>query len=853
MAMFTFLRFLELFDLGMSQWVAQALLEINFLMVPMTVPLWIWILIEYHLERKTSFLDKRILPFLIHPVVLIVVTSTQMVSSGFVSQESATALIQPEERLGAYSQLRLIYGWSSMLLLIVVTSYVMLKKQQTSVWVFIQVVLYTSLPFIFFALYHHEVVNMRLAGPALVFYLYWINRQYRLLDVMPVALRGIIDQVDSGMLVTDIHSRLLYVNDYASKLFDLSPQRLQQHGSLVPEAIRANFDASIPKKQTAQIALEDKHNANEMRYLDSVLKPIFHPKSKRHLGATLSLYDVTERKNAEIKLQNFDRQKSEFFAGISHEFRTPLTLSLGNLQDVLNNADHISAHELKNTLGQVKNNNQRLLNLVNQLLELSKLNAGSLKIQPRLLPLAAWLPPLLANFESLANQQNIRIHLQFDQQTTHDPQIYFDADAFEKVIVNLISNALKSMPKGGDIYVRLNSVDDQHLQLSIRDTGCGIPADTLPKIFEMFYSHHSDNAAWPQGVGVGLSLVKKLLTQHGADIEVSSIEAKGTTFTVTLRRGFAHFSADITVDCQVNTEGNSSINTVNLAQLEDETGRSVIDNTKIDNTKALSGFEQKNPHNVSRKRVLLVEDNAEMRAYIRKHLAKDFDLLEAANGQDALALALQTMPDLVLSDVMMPKMNGYELCKRLKSTAETSHIPVLLLTAKSSQAEKIEGLELGADDYLGKPFDAKELILRMSNLIISRRVIKQLYQSDGLQQVIDNQELPKRETTFLDNLQKYVQENISNTDIKILDLAKTVNMSERSLSRKLKVLTGDTPKRMLLHIRLEHATKLLRLTSDSITQLSYRAGFSDASHFTRCFKARYSMTPTAYRKMQTTK
>lgn len=271
-------------------------------------------------------------------------------------------------------------------------------------------------------------------------------------------------------------------------------------------------------------------------------------------------------------------------------------------------------------------------------------------------------------------------------------------------------------------------------------------------------------------------------------------------------------------------------------------------NHEIDNATVLNDIQLDPSHELSERLVLLVDDNAEMRAYIRKHLAMNFRVIEAADGEQALALSLQSMPDLVLSDIMMPKMNGYDLCKQLKTNPQTSHIPVLLLTAKSSYTEKLEGLELGADDYLNKPFDVKELTLRMRNLIDSRRKIRNFYQTHGLQKVIAHSVLPKLETKFLDRLQKYVHDNIDRADLKISDLANTVHMSERSLHRKLKALTGDTPKKMLLTIRLEQASNLLRNSDESITSLSYRVGFSDASHFTRTFKLHFSMSPTQYRR-----
>lgn len=844
MVLFSCFRFLELFDLQVSRWVKQALLDFDFLMASLIYPLWIWMLVEYQEEKKVSIADKRILLFLIHPALQFLLVFFDILSNGFLSQESFTALVDPELRLGDYIAVRYVYAWTVLILLTGITPYLMIKKQQHSLWDMGKVVALTPLPFIAFALHKYGYLEFRLSVSFLTLYLFWVSRQYRLLDVMPMALRGIIDNVDSGILVSNVQSRLLYVNDYASKLLDLhlSPDVLKRQEQKIPGRLEQCFDFSSPKKQEAQLELEDEQKAGKKCYIDAILQPIFHPKSLKHLGATVSLHDVTERKNTELKLQSFDRQKSEFFAGISHEFRTPLTLSLGNLDDVLDEADHIEPDELKASLSLVKNNNQRLLKLVNQLLELSQQEAGSIQIHPVVLNLDTYLPPLIANFESQANKQNCRIHLHFSHEIAQQLTLYFDRDAFDKVILNLVSNALKSMPNGGDVYIQLDSVDDNCLKLSVRDTGCGIPIDALSKVFEMFYFHQSDHAAWPQGAGVGLSLVKQLLNQHSADIQVNSIEGQGTTFTLYLRKGYAHFPKEVLVQHQA-APFDSGKHVDSMIYFEKE-----MQNTAIDNSVVLAQFEQKNQPSVSEKLILLVEDNAEMRTYIRKHLAMNFRLLEAADGEEGLELALETLPDLVLSDVMMPKMNGYELCRQLKNNHQTSHIPVLLLTAKSSQSEKLEGLELGADDYLSKPFDIKELTLRMHNLITSRRTIQAFYQSNGLQKVLCHPDLPKRETSFLDTLQNYVQKNIGNADIKVSNLAEAVHMSERSLSRKLKALTGDTPKKMLLLIRLEYAKKLLGNTDESITQVGYQAGFADASHFTRNFKSHYSMTPTQYRK-----
>lgn len=822
----------------MGQWNRQLITDIDVTLLSFIIPLWVWVLLEYHYEKKISLTNKWLVLVLIHPSIQIILSIIDIYHNGFVSKESVTAIITFRERLGDYLPVRLVYSKSMLLMLTVVTPYLMIKKQQHSVLDLVKVVVLTLLPYGSFLLYDQGVLHIRLFEMFLAILIFWIIQQYRLLNVMPIALRGVVDKVDSGILVSNKKSKLLFVNDFASKLLDLNlpSAALKQRKHEIPETIKKHFDLSSSDKQEAQIELQGKCNGHY--YLDAVLRPIFHPKTKKQMGATISLHDVTKRKNTELQLQSFDRQKSEFFAGISHEFRTPLTLSLGNLDDVIAEADSIKPAELKSALAHVKNNNQRLLTLVNQLLELSRLEAGSMLIQPVLLSLDSYLPPLIANFESQASKQHCQIHLHFNHATAQQSSIYFDRNAFDKVILNLLSNALKSMPHGGDLTIELESITDEDLELRVKDTGCGIPADALDKVFEMFYSHQRDNPAWPQGAGVGLSLVKQLLSEHGADIMVDSMEGKGTTFTLRLRKGYAHFPQDVLIDHHRQLADSANRHTFEIVQPS---------KILIDNANVLAEHQREMQDQQSEKLVLLVEDNPEMRAYIRKHLAMHFRLIEAADGEEGLELALQSTPDLVLSDVMMPKMNGYELCQQLKSHQQTSHIPILLLTAKSSQTEKLEGLELGADDYLSKPFDVQELTLRMLNLIKSRQLIQELYQSKGLQKVICNPELPKRETTFLDTLQSYVEDNISNADIQVSHMADAVFMSERSLNRKLKALTGETPKKMLMVIRLEYAAKLLTNTDESITEVGYRSGFGDASHFTRSFKAQYKVTPSQYR------
>ena len=848
LALVCIIRFLDITKIPMPRWGAQFLDDFEFfVLMPFIIPLWIWMLLEYYKDQKVRPSHIVILLCLIQPSIVTTLALFDMFTNGFVSQASPTALIVPGERLGAYLQVRLIYGVVAISLIVLITPYLVRKHQQSPLFDLMLVILTIAVPFTFHILYRDGYMTLSLGAPALIFFILWGNRQYRLLDVMPVARKGIMDKIDSGILVGNVHSKLLYVNNYAQQLFnlDVSDSALQEREISIPAVFEEHLDFTLAEKQTALLQTSAHGKDNDVRYIAATLQPILSPKLRHHLGSTVSFHDITERKQAELALESYSRQKSEFFAGISHEFRTPLTLSLGNIDDTLNDLNTAKPEQLKAPLLQAKANNKRLLSLVNQLLELSRLDKGALAIKPVKLELSTYLPMLIANFESLAERQNIQLHFTISAKARQDSTLYFDSDALDKVVINLVSNALKSITdnQGGHVYIELDRNDEsEQLLLTIRDTGCGIPKDSIPKIFEMFYSHQMDNTRWPQGTGVGLSLVKQLLVLHDANISVSSVENEGTSFELTLQQGHAHFAEDIIIGQHSWAEPEATSSSTSF-DLEQETFNQAL---AADDASTLTEPEGNFTQGLS-KQVLLAEDNADMRRYIRKHLM-DYRLIEAADGEEALDLAKQTMPDLVLSDVMMPKMNGYDLCKSLKSDAQTSHIPVVLLTAKSDQSEKLEGLSLGADDYLSKPFDTNELRLRIKNLLASRDTIRAFYQANGLEKVIKHPELPKRETIFLEKLQNYVRENIDNVDIKISDMASAVFMSERSLSRKVKTLTGATPKQMLMTIRLEHAAQLLLSSESNITQLSYETGFSDPSHFTRSFKKHYEITPTEYRE-----
>jgi DNA-binding response OmpR family regulator len=400
---------------------------------------------------------------------------------------------------------------------------------------------------------------------------------------------------------------------------------------------------------------------------------------------------------------------------------------------------------------------------------------------------------------------------------------------------NLLTNALKSMNQGGKLSLLVEEQSNT-FTISIRDTGCGISEDVLPYIFEPFYHRENKQEHWQKGVGVGLSLVEQLLTLHNADIDVETIVGEGSCFTVSIKKGTEHFEG------MKNVVPNESSISQKLSN------SSVVSGLPAETTTESLLAEPEHGNKEGEYIILVVEDSAEMRRYIRFELSSEYCLIEATNGQEGIELAQQIVPDLVLSDVMMPVMDGLQLCSELKSNHLTSHIPVLLLTAKSSQSNRLEGLEKGADDYLTKPFDKNELNARIKSLIQSRIALKAAYQRH-INDTIDNHVvLPEIEVNLLDTLKKHIVEHISDPNITISDLSQSVYMSERTLNRKLKALTDETPNQLIISMRLNQAVKSLLSSDRTIAEISHELGFTSTSYFSRKFKQRFSQTPKEYRE-----
>ncbi|MBC6950024.1 response regulator [candidate division KSB1 bacterium] len=553
------------------------------------------------------------------------------------------------------------------------------------------------------------------------------------------------------------------------------------------------------------------------------------------------------------KLKELDSLKSRFFANISHEFRTPLTLILGPIENL---RQRLADDEAKQELGMMQRNGQRLLRLINQLLDLSRLDAGKLKLEARPGDLLAFLKGVVFSFESLAKQRGIDLKFQAPENL---PRVCFDADKLEQVLVNLLSNAFKFTPEGGKIIVAINlekkhSRKDPETQrirkenplreseedfaiITVTDNGSGISADRLPRIFDRFYTTGEGYAKDHSGSGIGSALTKELIELHHGEIAVTSEVGKGTAFTVRLPLVPAG-SDQARRNWQGAGEQESHVPLIQ--QSIDPT----IPQQATSNEQPETSDEQP-ASSIEQPTLLLVEDNADMRAYIRNHVKETHRVLEAEDGVDGFNTATELLPDLIISDVMMPKMDGYQLCEKLKNDERTSHIPIILLTAKSSGESKVEGLELGADDYLIKPFEARELQVRVKNLIEQRRKLRERFATSIKVEPKDITVTP-RDAQFLQRAMDIVEANMSNEEFSVEIFGKEIGLSRSQLRRKIQALTDQSPTDFILTLRLKRAARLLQQQAGTVSEIAYEVGFNNLSYFARAFKKQFGHAPSEF-------
>jgi signal transduction histidine kinase/CheY-like chemotaxis protein len=543
------------------------------------------------------------------------------------------------------------------------------------------------------------------------------------------------------------------------------------------------------------------------------------------------------------KLKEMDKVKSRFFANISHEFRTPLTLIMGPLEQMIARS---RSKEQKKHLDLMLRNSQRLLTLINQLLDLSRFDSGKMKLQAAPQDIVPFLKGILASFRLLAAQN--KLELEFYAEEEHIT-LYFDPEKLEEIMTNLLANAVKFTPPEGKITVKLTMSEtgtrvkeEKYLagfvEISVCDTGIGIPKDQLSHIFDRFYQAEGADLQGlkHKGSGIGLALTKELVTLHHGRINVHSQEGKGTEFIIRLPLGDRHLKPQEIgpAESPAPRWKSRQIPVISAAYTME---KEEFDSMEVD--KDLSGEgKEKNL-------ILVVEDHAEVRDYIRGALESDYIVKEALNGREGINKAKEMIPDLVISDIMMPVSDGYELCRVLKNDISTSHIPIILLTAKASEESVVHGLETGADDYITKPFNTKILQARIKNLIDLRRHLQMKIQRQKML-MPGEISVSSMDEAFLKAFQDLIEKNLSEPDLNIDHLCDKLYMSRANLFRKVQALTGQSPIQFILSYRLQRAAQLLKANFGNVTEVALEVGFSSPAYFTKRFKEKFHQLPSTF-------
>jgi len=516
-------------------------------------------------------------------------------------------------------------------------------------------------------------------------------------------------------------------------------------------------------------------------------------------------------------LRNLDQLKSQFFANISHEFRTPLTLILGQTETLLQSEENRGKKE---KLLSVNTNAERLLDLINQLLDLSKLEAGKVNLQLSQQNIVSFLKNLFFSFESLADANRIQLNFYSSRSViTMD----FDAQKLEQVFLNLFSNAFKFTENGGRIDLSVDMPVSGIIEIRMKDNGIGIPEEQLPHIFDRFYQADQTVTRKHEGTGIGLALAQELVELHQGSIHAFSEEGVGTEFVIQ----FPYVESDLHAieEKELRVQAGSGAEKKNATLPDFESIMS--DHDEI---------------------VLIVEDNAEVRSFIREQLEDEYKIMEASDGVEGIEVSQASIPNLIITDLMMPEMDGYRFSEKIRSNEKTSHIPVIMLTARAGLDSKIEGLEVGIDAYLTKPYHIRELKTRVKTLIEQRKNLRKQFStatyfkpSTIAESKIDQAFLKKT----IDVIDKHLQEE----EYRVEHLAHSLNMSVSQLNRKLNALVEQPAGTFIRSIRLQRSTELLNQTDKTIAEVCFEVGFNDQAYFSRAFKKQYGKSPSAFRKL----
>jgi signal transduction histidine kinase/DNA-binding response OmpR family regulator/ligand-binding sensor domain-containing protein len=561
-------------------------------------------------------------------------------------------------------------------------------------------------------------------------------------------------------------------------------------------------------------------------------------REKGLLARSAWLENEVREKTAELlkKRDEIDGMKTRFFTNISHEFRTPLTLINRSADELIDEND---PGKRAGFISTIKRSSGRLLTLVNELLDLARMESGTLALKAGQIDITSEIRVICQNYISDADRRKIKIGF---ESVPGNISGWFDKEIINKIMQNLISNALKFTPESGKVRVSLAEVkgaghraqgtgeEKPCIKIEVADTGRGIPQEELSRIFERFYRVRNSDTPESEGTGIGLAIVEELVKRHYGSVKVESRLGKGTKFTVTIPSGKDHLATDELV--------------TNRADMKSEGGDHFEYHSDPLSAKKSSGNSTL-VTSAGMPLVLVVEDNDELRQFMVRILESAYRVVEASDGRAGFEKAEKLIPEIIISDIMMPGIDGLELCRKIKSCRVTDHIPLILLTAKADTASRIEGLKAGANDYLVKPFEKEELLVRMENLIMERQKLREKFAGSSLP---DTFSLKKtgRGGEFLSSLLEMIESNLIRSDFSVEELSHLMNLSSRSLQRKLLALTGLNPVEFIRMVRIKFAARLITEKGAGISEAAYASGFSSLSYFSRVFKEVMGVTPTCY-------
>lgn len=523
-------------------------------------------------------------------------------------------------------------------------------------------------------------------------------------------------------------------------------------------------------------------------------------------------FELKQERDESKRNRELDEMKLRFLTNISHEFRTPLTLILTPVEKVLKDTNN---EQVQKSLSIVYSNAQHLLHLVNQLLDFRKLDLHGLRYNPSYGDGIDFLSVVANNFTESFSKKDVRYTF---ESSVKQLNFFFDKDKLQKILMNLVSNALKFTPEGGEVKILVDSViqpdtKDDFLRIQVSDTGIGILEDEVDKIFERFYQTQHAQALGHSGSGIGLNLTREMVQLHGGDIQVESNPGKGTVFTVWL---------------PIHEEET----TLEIEHLIDEVD--AIDEEVVGRDLGKQKIT-----------ILVIEDNSDFRSFMKDTLSERYHVIEAGDGEEGLALIYDKLPDLIVSDVMMPRLDGMQLCKKIKSDVRTSHIPLILLTARSADEDKIRGFEIGADDYITKPFNMDLLLLRIQNQVEKRLAAQKSFRKNMAINPAEV-EISSLEEKLIKKAIKLVEDNIADSKFSVEDLSRELGMSRVYLYKKMLAITGKTPIEFMRIIRLKRAAQLLGTSQLTVAEIAYQVGFNSPRYFSKYFKEEFGKLPSVY-------